>query len=398
MIGLARRMLAEPDRRLLWNFVVNFGIKGMLSVQRFKARLRKGEYFPPFLFISVINSCQLRCQGCWVDVASPRKMISREDMARVIKEAKQHGNSYFGLVGGEPFMHPELMEILADHPDCYFQIFTNGQLITDEVARELRRIGNATPLISVEGDALVSDERRGRNDVLEKTLAGIEACARHKIITGVATSVCQTNIDAMVDERWVKKLIKMGVQYVWFHTYRVVGPVAHPELALRPDQVKRVRKFIVRTRRRLPIAVVEPYWDHEGKAVCPMATGISHHIGPGGDLEPCPIIQFANESIYDEGSLYDSFTQSKYLADMRETAAGATRGCIVLERPDLLAEVVRRNGAHDTTQRGTSMAEIESFQPRGSQHIPGDEVPEEHWAYAVAKRFWYHDFGAYSRS
>ena len=395
MIRLARRMLSEPDRRCLYKFVVNFGLKGLRSVQKFKSRLRRGEYFPPFLFISVINSCQLRCQGCWVDVAAPRKTISREDMRRVITEAKAQGNSYFGIVGGEPFMHPELLEILADHPDCYFQIFTNGQLIDDEVARELRRIGNATPLISIEGDELVSDERRGRDDVLAKTMAGLEAAIRNKLITGVATSVCQTNIERMVDERWLRRLIDLGVHYVWFHTYRVIGPDPSPELALRPEQVTQVRRFITKMRGRMPIAIVEPYWDHEGRALCPMATGVSHHIGPGGDIEPCPIIQFATGSIHD-GPLREAFADSAFLADMRRAAAGATRGCIVLEHPDLLADVARRHGARDTTQRGTAMAELTALQPRQSQHIPGAEVVEEHWAYWLAKKFWFHDFGAYS--
>ncbi len=55
-------------------------------------------------------------------------------MNRLINDAKKHGNSYFGILGGEPFMHPQLIEILAAHPDCYFQIFTNGQLITDKMA------------------------------------------------------------------------------------------------------------------------------------------------------------------------------------------------------------------------------------------------------------------------
>ena len=31
-----------------------------------------------------------------------------------------------------------------------------------------------------------------------------------------------------------------------------------------------------------------------------MATGISHHINPWGDIEPCPIIQFATETIHDD--------------------------------------------------------------------------------------------------
>ena len=86
----------------------------------------------------------------------------------------------------------------------------------------------------------------------------------------------------------------MGVHYVWFHTYRVVGPKPERrQLALRPEQVLAVRRFIVQMRSRLPIAIVDAYWDDKGEALCPMATGISHHIGPCGDIEPCPIIQFA---------------------------------------------------------------------------------------------------------
>ena len=46
--------------------------------------------------------------------------------------------------------------MLAAHPDAYFQVFTNGQLISDAVARRLRQIGNATPLISIEGAEAVS--------------------------------------------------------------------------------------------------------------------------------------------------------------------------------------------------------------------------------------------------
>jgi MoaA/NifB/PqqE/SkfB family radical SAM enzyme len=394
-LQFARRMLTEPDPRLLWKFGYNMGYKGMRSVERFKKRLKQGVHFPPFLFISIINSCQLRCQGCWVDVSAPQKLLSLEDMNRIINEAKAYGNSFFGLLGGEPFLHPQLMDILAAHPDCYFQIFTNGQLITDEVARELRRLGNATPLISIEGSEVVSDERRGRLNVLNKTMAGLAACKRHRLITGVATSVCQTNID-LVSEEWLRKLISLGVHYAWFHTYRVVGPVPNPQLALTPEQVLHVRRFVVEMRSRLPIALVDAYWDDKGQALCPMATGVSHHISPYGDIEPCPIIQFARENIRDEGSLYQIMTGSEFLKDFRQTAAKATRGCIVLERPDLVKELVVRHGARDTTQRGTALAEMEALEPRTSQHNPGNEIPEDNWMYRFAKKHWFFGFGAYT--
>ncbi len=169
-LRMAKRILLETDKRLLWKLAYNFGFKGMLSVERFKRRMKRGEFFPPFLYISVINSCNLRCQGCWVDVSAKQQIIDAPAMNRLLTEAKQAGNYFFGIVGGEPFMHPQLLEILAAHPDCYFQVFTNGHFITDEVAKELRRLGNVTPLISVEGTEIISDERRGRAHVLSKTM------------------------------------------------------------------------------------------------------------------------------------------------------------------------------------------------------------------------------------
>ena len=396
LLNFAKRMLTEPDPRLLFKFAYNFGFKGVRSVQLYKKRLKRGEHFPPFLFISVISGCQLRCQGCWVDVEAPSKHISLEEMNRLVGDAKRHGNSYFGILGGEPFLHPQLLDIFAAHPDCYFQVFTNGQLITDEVARELRRLGNVTPLISIEGTATVSDERRGRLDVFARTLTGLENCQRNRLITGVASSVCQSNIDDLVTEPWLRKLIDLGVHYAWFHTYRVVGPKPMPGLALTPEQVLRVRRFVVEMRSKMPIAIVDAYWDDKGEALCPMATGASHHISPYGDIEPCPIIQFATETIRDQSSIYDIMNNSAFLKDFRETAAAATRGCVVLERPDLVRQLVIKHGARDTTQRQAALAELEQMQPRSSQHNPGNEVPEDHWAYRFAKKHWFFGFGAYT--
>jgi MoaA/NifB/PqqE/SkfB family radical SAM enzyme len=395
LFPLAKRVLTETDLKVTAKFVYNFGIKGIRSVEKYKSRLRRGVSFPPFLFISVISGCQLRCQGCWVDVEAPSKRLPLDQLNRIVNDAASHGNSYFGILGGEPFLHPELLDFFAAHPGSYFQVFTNGQLITDEIARTLRRLGNVTPLISIEGAATVSDERRGRSNVLDKTLAGLENCRRNRLLIGVATSVCQSNIDDLVNEQWLRRLIGMGVHYAWYHTYRVIGPNASPELALRPEQVLAVRRFIVKMRARLPIAIVDAYWDDRGEALCPMATGVSHHISPYGDIEPCPIIQFARETVQD-GNVYESMTRSAFLEEFRSTAARATRGCIVLERPDLVRDIVARHGARDTTQRATALAELSRLQPRNSQHLPGQEIPEEHWVYRFAKKRWFFGFGAYT--
>jgi MoaA/NifB/PqqE/SkfB family radical SAM enzyme len=400
MLKMAKRLLFETDKRLLWKLAWNMGWKGMLSVQKHKQRLKRGEVFPPFLYISIINSCNLRCQGCWVDVAAKQETIKLAAMNKLLNEAKEMGNVFFGIVGGEPFMHPQLFEILEGHPDCYFQIFTNGQFITDEKARRLRQLGNVTPLISVEGNEIVSDQRRGRSGVYSKTMQGIHNSLRHKVFTGVCTSLCQTNIDDLLTEKWIDRLIEMGVMYTWFHVYRPMGPDANPQLCLTPEQQLQARKFVVEMRAKKPIIIVDAYFDGEGQALCPAATGITHHINPWGGIEPCPIVQFTKESIHDSEadnrSLREKFLQSEFLRDFRTLARSSTRGCIVLERPDLLRQLVEKHGAQDATARGTALAELETMEIRTSQYNPGNEIPERNWLYRLAKRYWFNDFGLYS--
>jgi MoaA/NifB/PqqE/SkfB family radical SAM enzyme len=396
-LRFAKRLLVETDKRLLWKAAYNGGFRGMLSIQKHKARLKRGEFYPPFIYISIINSCNLRCQGCWVDVAAPQHKIEIDKLDEVIRESKAMGNSVFGILGGEPFMHSEILELFGRHPDCFFQVFTNGHFITDEVARELRRLGNVNPLVSVEGSEIVSDERRGRLDVLSKTMEGVHNCLKHKLVTGVCTSLCQTNFDDLLTEKWVDRLIEMGVMYTWFHVYRAVGPDAKPELCLTPEQQRKARQFVVDMRATKPIIIIDAYYDGEGRALCPAATGFTHHIGPWGDIEPCPVIQMATESIHDERSLQETFNESEFLRDFREAAAGATRGCVILERPDVLEELAAKHGARDTTVRKEAFAELAAIEPHSSQYDPGHEIPERSWVYRFAKRMFFNDYGAYSQ-
>src|SRR4029079_15879318 len=175
-LRLAKRALLETDKRLVWKLAWNMGVKGAQAIWMRKRQLKRGEFFPPFLYVSIINSCNLRCQGCWVDVAAKQNTIDLPAIDRLIRDSKEMGNSFFGILGGEPFMHSEILEIFEQHSDCYFQVFTNGQLIDDAIAKRMRKAGNVTPLVSIEGTEIISDVRRGRPEVLSRTLEGLHAC------------------------------------------------------------------------------------------------------------------------------------------------------------------------------------------------------------------------------
>ncbi len=55
-LKMAKRVLLETDKRLLWKLAYNMGFKGMRAIQKHKRRLKRGEFFPPFLYISSADS------------------------------------------------------------------------------------------------------------------------------------------------------------------------------------------------------------------------------------------------------------------------------------------------------------------------------------------------------
>ena len=395
MIKLAKRLLTETDKRLLFKFVYNFDWKGMRAVNKFQKRLKKSQYFPAFLFISVTNKCNLKCQGCWVTPTKPEAELSAESLNKIINQSKEHGSYFFGILGGEPLLHTGLLDILEEHPDCYFLLFTNGMFITDDIAARMHELGNVSPLISIEGNEIISDTRRNGQQVYSRTLKGLESCRNHRLINGVATSICKSNIEDLANETFINQLADLGVHYLWYYIYRPVGPNPSPELVLSPEEIISLRQFIVDVRKKAPLMIVDAYWDHDGNALCPAAIGIGHHIAPTGHIEPCPPIQFAKENINDSANLYELFNESDFLRDFRELATDTTRGCILMDRPDLLEKMIMEKSIGDSSGRNTALKELSEMRPCSCHHLPGQEIPETSWAYRFAKKNWFFGFGAY---
>jgi len=200
-------MISEVSLPCLWKFCANFVYKGWRRARRFEKRRGKSK-FPAFVVVSVTNKCNLSCQGCWVSQTSPPKELPPETLDKIIRDAKKDGPFFFGILGGEPILYPHLFDVIEKHPDAYFQLFTNGTLVTDEAAERMRRLGNVTPLFSVEGDEEVSDIRRGGENVFAKTFEGIERCRKRGLVIGMATSVCASNIDALATPEFVEKAVK----------------------------------------------------------------------------------------------------------------------------------------------------------------------------------------------
>lgn len=373
--------------------MVNMVWRGWRGFGTFRKHRDKGMLFPAFQFISITNDCNLRCQGCWVTTNGHRQYMSLETIHEIVAAGKRQGSYFYGILGGEPLMHKQLVAIFEDHPECYFQLFTNGTLFTPEIARQLRKTGNVSPLFSFEGNETVADIRRGGHRIYNRTLQAIQAATAERLITGVAISVCKSNIEMALSDSFIEMLHNLGVLYVWYYIYRPAGEHPNYELALDSSEILRLRKFLVEGRSRYPIVIIDSYWRADGEPFCPAADGLSHHINSSGFIEPCPVIQFSGEKITD--SLPEkAYENSVVIREFRKEILQKTKGCVLMEDPAWVKAFAEKHHAINTSDRPSYLTDLENA-PVVDSHGTCPVIPEKNLLYRLAKKTAFLGMGAY---
>lgn len=387
------RILKKADIKCLYKFVYNFGIKGIAGFNLYQKRIKHGEFFPAFHFISVTDDCNLSCQGCWVTGKKKNNRMDPGMLDQIISETKAKGSYFFGILGGEPLLYKPLFDVLRKHSDCYFQLFTNGTLLTPEVAEDLRKMANVTPLISFEGDENVADIRRGGKDIFRRANEAIDNAIGAGLITGVAISVCKSNFGLATSPGFINSLIEKGVAYLWYYIYRPVGGNPSVELCLDKGEILALRNFMVDARTKYDMAIIDAYWDGEGYGLCPAETGLSHHINASGYIEPCPVIQLATDRVGNK-SLARIYQESLFLNDLKQEIRKRTSGCIVMEDPIWLAEFADSHVATDTSGREDEIKRLKAM-PKVPSHGSVDPVAEKSKIYKFAKKKAFFGLGSY---
>jgi len=391
---LAYRLATEISPRLALKAGYLWAYQGMRAIKAYKRRVRRGELFPPFLFLALTDACNLRCHGCWVRSQGAVNELSEEDVHAIIAAGKRQKCRFYTLLGGEPMMYPRLWDVIRRHRDCYFQIITNGMFLDRENVERIRTAGNVTPLVSIDGLEATNDDRRGQG-VFKAATAGIARLKAGKILFGIATTVTGRNMDEVTDDAYVRQFIDRGAMYLWYYVYRPVGADPSPRYCVDRAQMIELRRRLMGLRRRHPIILIDTYWNAAGEAVCPAALGLGFHIGPRGGIEPCPPLSFACQTIRDNGGdLFATINQSEYLRNFQEFVNQRTQGCVILEYPQELAEFLRGQSVDDTSGRD-ALSEIAAGTARTSHHLPGEETPEDYWVYRFLKKQLFFGMGGY---
>jgi AdoMet-dependent heme synthase len=130
--------------------------------------------------------CNLRCTHCFISCAPDNTTFGYLDVptvTRLLQESIAHGVKEYYFTGGEPFLHPDMIDILemtlALGPAT---VLTNGTIMTPPMVHRLRRIADAS-LYSLEFRVSIDHFDESRNDAIRgrgsyrKALAGARRLA-----------------------------------------------------------------------------------------------------------------------------------------------------------------------------------------------------------------------------
>jgi MoaA/NifB/PqqE/SkfB family radical SAM enzyme len=152
--------------------------------------------------------------------------MPREAVAAHVADALALGAKEIYFTGGEPFVHPAMLEILADTlPLAPCTVLTNGTLFTERRLATLRGLSDASRFalelrVSLDGpDAARHDAIRGEG-AFARTLDGLRACEAHGLLPIVTVTRLDDEPALALRERYAAML-------------RVAG-IARPRLKLLP--------------------------------------------------------------------------------------------------------------------------------------------------------------------
>ncbi|MEW5744952.1 MAG: radical SAM protein [Nitrospirota bacterium] len=169
--------------------------------------------------------CNLSCRHCY-QTGGRSDELSLHEITDVVSEAAEMFGDWaeaygigiapsFTLTGGEPFLRPDLAQVLETIADRGFELFllSNGTMIDMERARMLAALGVKGVQVSIEGPEAVHERIRGKGS-FAAALRGVHYLLGEGIEVTLNTTLSEVNADSFM--RLVSLASAMGVHRLGF--------------------------------------------------------------------------------------------------------------------------------------------------------------------------------------
>ena len=355
MSGSISRIMTKAYKNVLSNpREAKFAFRMQQLFAKSEKRRRKvldeeGLEVPPFLISSISTTCNLHCKGCYARSngiaedaeADRRETLTPEQWRDIFTEAASLGINFSLLAGGEPMMRKDILEAVAEVKDMIFPIFTNGTLIGPSYMDFLRKHLNMVPIISIEGTAMGTDERRGQG-VFRRAMQSMELLRQEDLFFGTSITVTTENLPMVTSKEFIDQLRSYGCKIVFFIEY-VPTEAGTEHLAFNDEHVAQMERVLEERRTDYEDIIFLSFpGDEKALGGC-LASGRGFfHIGPDGSAEPCPFSPFSDSNVAAMGM--KQALQSPLFRKIRAARALGwehTGGCTLFEHREEIEEMMQ---------------------------------------------------------
>ena len=357
---LVVRLLRDTDKDIVKTFFRNFFLNANIIgwERQDETRNKYGCNVPWAILLDPTSACNLNCTGCWAAEYGNKLNLSFDEIDDIIRQGKEMGVFFYIYTGGEPLVRKkDIIKLCEKHNDCMFLSFTNGTLIDDEFAKEMLRVKNFIPAISLEGFEEATDARRG-DGVYKSVEEAMRILKEKRLPFGISACYTSQNLDSITSEEFYDSIIEAGAYFIWYFHYMPVGKAAVPELLPSPEQREYIYHKIREYRATKEIFGMDFQNDGEYVGGC-IAGGRRYlHINANGDMDPCVFIHYSDSNIR-EKTLLEGLRSPLFMAyhDGQPFNDNHLMPCPMLENPDKLRAMIEKTGAASTDLEAPEDAE-----------------------------------------
>lgn len=268
----------------------------ILNQPGFFERLKNsGKRIPLSGSLEVTFRCNLRCAHCYLgdnrSGVPGEQELTKEEIFAILDQVTEAGTLWFLLTGGEPFIRPDFMEIYryAAHKGLLVTIFTNGTLLTPQLADELAELPPQLVEITLYGATRETYERvTGIPGSYERCMRGINLLLERGIPLKLKTIVMRWNVHEFEAIKAFAESKGVGFRYDAALVGAMNGGQGPFSQRLEPEEVValEIPDNDLQIKRQILLNGSTDKQKNSDLYKCSAALK-SYHIDPYGQLTPC---------------------------------------------------------------------------------------------------------------
>ena len=182
-------LLDEIDPHVVKMYVLNAGYQaGFYGFSKTSEFTKEHSYRIPWIILmDPTSACNQHCKGCWSAEYGHKISLSYEDLDSIVTQGEELGIFFYMMTGGEPLIRKaDIIRLAEKHNRSFFYAFTNGTLVDNAFCKEMKRLGNISLALSVEGFEEQNDFRRGEG-CFNKVMKAMDLLKENGLVFATST-------------------------------------------------------------------------------------------------------------------------------------------------------------------------------------------------------------------